>query len=75
MNLKTLSSFDTRLRCQIRHHLKSRDVFWPTIWIATVVKGIDPDEDVRRTQDLGPSQGKRQEDGVSCWNVGNWNSV
>ena len=45
-------------------------VFGPAIWIATVIDGVDAEEDVVRPVHFGVGQGKREEDGVSGGDVG-----
>ena len=55
---------------EVCHVLVGLQVFGPAIWIATVIDGVDAEEDVVSARYLGVGQGKREEDGVPGGDVG-----
>ena len=49
-------AFNGGLGRQIGHTFKRSDKLWPTIRIAGIVNGIDPNENIPATQHFGPGQ-------------------
>lgn len=62
--------FDSGLGRQIGHRFVRLDVFRPAVRIAGVIKGVDADIDICRTQYLRPAEGKGEEDGVAGRHIG-----
>ena len=56
--------FDAGPRGQIGELLERAQKLGPAVGIARVVDAVDADEDVERSQGLGPGECKAEEDGV-----------
>ena len=63
-------ALDANLGRQVGELLEGCDERWPAVWIARIVDRIDADEQVGRSEYLGPAQRERQEHGVTRRDIG-----
>ncbi|MNT50566.1 hypothetical protein D3C72_1874920 [compost metagenome] len=73
LDTETLA-FDPGLGRQVGHAFEGRNELGTAIRVAGIVHRIDPDEDIARTQHLGPAQGQGQEHGIARRHIGDRNA-
>src|SRR5687768_8971073 len=58
MDGESLLALNPGFGIEVCHALIGFEILWSTIGVATIVKGINPDEEIISGEHLGPGQGK-----------------
>jgi hypothetical protein len=62
-------ALDAAFGGEVGHSLERANVLGATVWVAAVVKRVDPDYEVVCLQHLGEREGVGEEDGVASGHV------